>query len=336
MIYPKFLQKFDTIAVSAPSDGKTDKLDLIRLDNAYSKLENIGFKIKEDSNVRVSINARSASALVRAKNILNNFKDKDTKAIISASGGEFLMEILPYIDANVIRNNPTWFCGYSDNTALSFFITTALDIATIYSDNISCFGMDNWHDSVYNFLEVLEGNIIIQNSFSLYQSNYLEYKTGLEGYNLDTKVNWCNLNRQKIRMSGRIVGGCLDVLLNLVGTRYDKVSEFTTRYKDDGIIWFLESCDLTNEQIIRGLWQLKEAGWFSSTKGFIFGRSVFTKTYTNTSYEDAIKTSLEELDVPIIIGADFGHTAPRMTLINGSYAKIKSIDGKGSIEMLLK
>lgn len=336
MIYPKFLQKFDTIAVSAPSDGKTDKLDLIRLDNAYSKLENIGFKIKEDSNVRVSINARSASALVRAKNILNNFKDKDAKAIISASGGEFLMEILPYIDANVIRNNPTWFCGYSDNTALAFFITTALDIATIYSDNISCFGMDNWHDSVYNFLEVLKGNIIIQKSFSMYQSNYLEYKTGLEGYNLDTKVNWCNLNRHKISMSGRLVGGCLDVLLNLVGTRYDKVSEFTTRYKDDGIIWFLESCDLTNEQIIRGLWQLKEAGWFSSTKGFIFGRSVFTKTYTNTSYEDAIKTSLEELDVPIIIGADFGHTVPRMTLINGSYAKIKSIDGKGSIEMLLK
>lgn len=328
--------KFDTIAVSAPSDGKTDKLDLVRLDNAYRKLENFGFKVKEDTNVRMSTNARSASGKVRARNILDNFKDKSVKAIISASGGEFLMEILPYLDVEVIKNNPTWFCGYSDNTALSFYLTTALDIATIYSDNISCFGMEEWHESIYNFLDILRGKAIVQNSFSMCQKEYLKYETGLESYNLDAKVMWKGLESDKIEMRGRLIGGCLDVLLNLVGTRFDKVGQFISRYEDDGIIWYLESCDLTNEQIIRGLWQLKEAFWFKGVNGFVFGRPIVTKTCTNTSYEDAIRTVLGELCVPIIMDADFGHTAPRMTLINGAYAKIKLLDRRGSIEMLVK
>ena len=34
MIYPKFINKKDTIGICAPSDGITNKLKLKRLDNA--------------------------------------------------------------------------------------------------------------------------------------------------------------------------------------------------------------------------------------------------------------------------------------------------------------
>ena len=33
----------------------------------------------------------------------------------------------------------------------------------------------------------------------------------------------------------------MDVLLNLVGTRFDKTKEFVHKYKEDGILWYLES-----------------------------------------------------------------------------------------------
>ena len=33
-------------------------------------------------------------------------------------------------------------------------------------------------------------------------------------------------------------------LINLLGTSFDHVREFNERYSDDGIIWFLEACDL--------------------------------------------------------------------------------------------
>lgn len=337
MIYPKFINKGDSIGVTAPSDGKVDSLDLVRLNNAYLKLENVGFKIVETNNVRCSDKGRSASGKDRAKFLEELFLNDDVKGIISCSGGEFLIEILPFIDFRIIKDNPKWFCGYSDNTGVSFVITTMLDIASMYSDNISCFGMDKWHSSVKGFLEILKGNVIEQNSFSKYQGKYLEYKTGVEGYELDSVVKYKNLyGEDKVEIEGRLIGGCLDVLLCLVGTKYDCVSSFIEKYKDEGMVWFLESCDLSSEQVIRGLWQLREAGWFKYAKGFIFGRPVYRNSSCDISYEAAIRSSLDSLGVPVIVDADFGHTVPRMTLINGSYVSIKSSNGKGNIKMILK
>lgn len=337
MIYPEFITKGKTIGVTAPSDGKTDKLDLVRLDHAYKNLEKLGFKIEETPNVRSSKEGRSTTSKLRAKYLEELFFNSDVKTIISAKGGDFLVEILPYLDFELIKNNPKWFCGFSDNTSISFILTTMFDIASMYSDNISCFGMKPWHKSIYNYLEILKGNIIEQSSFDKYQSNYLEYKTGLESYNLDKLVKWNNLNNEEsITIKGRLIGGCLDVLLNLVGTKYDHVKEFIDKYKNDGIIWFLESCELSSEQLIRGLWQLKEAGWFNYTKGFIFGRPTIEKSYYNISYENAIKESLEDLKVPIITNTCFGHTSPKLTIINGSYALVTSQNNKGNIKMILK
>ena len=48
----------------------------------------------------------------------------------------------------------------------------------------------------------------------------------------------------EIRFSGRLLGGCMDCLVNLLGTRFDKTQDFLEKYKEDGIIWFLEACDL--------------------------------------------------------------------------------------------
>ena len=336
MIYPKFLCKGDIIGVTAPSDGKVDKIDLVRLDNAYSKLESKGYSIMETLNVRKSINGRSSSAKERALQLEELFKNNDIKVIVSANGGEFLIEILPYIDFRIIKNNPKWFCGYSDNTGISFVITTMLDIASIYSDNIASFGMNRWHSSINNYLNILEGNINEQKSYNKYQDGYNKYVTGLEGYNLTKDVYWKNIPNIDINISGRFIGGCLDILLSLVGTKYDCVDKFINKYKDDGIIWYLESCDLNCEGVVRGLWQLKEAGWFKYVKGFIFGRPATKSSVYDISYEDSVMSVLKELKVPVILDADFGHIPPRMTLINGSYVEITSCNGKGSINTILK
>ena len=337
MIYPKFLKEGSVIGVTAPSGGKTEKLDLVRLDNAYDKLKELGYRIKETSSVRYSVNGRSNTDIKRACELEELYNDKKVDVIVSASGGEFMMEILPCLNFDVIRKNHKWFCGFSDNTTLGFILPTMFDIASIYGANISSFGMDKWHVSVCNYLEVLKGNIIVQRSFNKYQSNYQEYVTGLESYDLNEDVYWKNLfGEDSIKLEGRFIGGCLDVLLTLVGTKYDKVDRFINKYKNEGIIWFLESCDLSSEQIIRGLWQLKEAGWFKYSKGFVFGRTITKKTCTDTSYEDAIKISLKELNVPVIIDTDFGHTDPKLTLINGCYVEIISKKGKGEMKQILK
>lgn len=134
--------------------------------------------------------------------------------------------------------------------------------------------MEKWHKSLENNLKILEGKKIIQNSFKKYQDSFQEYITGTESYILNRKVEWINAKSEpKIELNGRILGGCLDILVSLVGTKFDNVKEFIKKYNEDKIIWCFDNCELSSEGVIRGLWQLKQAGWFENVAGFIFGRT---------------------------------------------------------------
>ncbi len=337
MLYSTNIKKGDTIGVTATSDGNIDKIKIKRLDNAIKNFEERGYTIKETPNVRSSYKGRSSSKEQRAKEFMKLVEDKNIAAIITARGGDFLLEILPYIDFEKIRKNPKWIQGFSDTTGLGFCVTTICDIATIYAENFGDFGMENWHTCLENNLKILEGKEIIQESFKEYQSMFQDYKIGLETYKLDKKVEWKNAqNEEKIELNGRILGGCIDILVSLVGTKFDKVKEFIEKYKNDKIVWFFDNCELTSEGILRGLWQLKEAGWFSNISGFIFGRTMTRSSCYGISFEEAVKEVLQELNVPIILEADIGHLPPQFTIINGAIVHIVSKDGKGKIDFTLK
>lgn len=336
MIYPKFLKERDTIGVTAPSDGVIDSTKVNRLNNAIKNMENLNFKIIETKNVRTSIKGSSSSINERAKQLIELYLNDEVKMIMCVAGGEFLLEILPFLDFDIIKNNPKWLQGFSDPTGLLFTITTNLDIATIYSDNFCSFGMEPWHQSLKNNIEILKGNLITQNSFSKYEER-IQYVSGLEPYYLINDVKWENLfQEKKIEITGRIIGGCIDILSELFGTRFDKTLEFIEKYKDDGIIWYFDNCELTSEGLIRTLWKFKDNGWFKYTKGIIFGRSATESSSLDISLKEAVKHSLGNLKVPIIMNADIGHVSPRMTIINGALAKIVSESGKGSITFELK
>lgn len=336
MIYPKFLNDKDVIGVTAPSDGIVEDIDIYRLENAIKKFEKLNYKIKETKDVRTSKQGKSATGKVQAEELEELYKDKEVKAIICASGGDFLLEMLSEIDWDIIRNNPKWIQGYSDPTVLLYVITTNLDIATIYADNFKAFGMEKWHESLNNNIEILKGNILSQESFELYEGERQERITGKEGYNLNTKVKWENMNREKIDIRGRMIGGCIDILSELFGTRFDKTKDFIEKYKQDGIIWYFDNCELTSEQLIRTLWKMKDNGWFENTNGIVFGRSGLEKSCYGISFKDTIQRCLGDLNIPIIINTDIGHVSPRMTIINGAVAHIISENNKGKIEFILE
>lgn len=337
MIYPKFIKEQGTIGVTAPSRGITNELDLKRLESAIKNINEKGFNVIETENVRTDNLGRSSSKEERAKQLESLFLDKKVDAIISASGGDFLMEMIPYLNYEVIKNNPKWFQGYSDPTWLTYTITTNLDIATIYSNNFKSFGMNPWHKSLEINLEMLKGDLINQKSFEKYELYKKNQETGLEDYNLTEKVKWKIITGEKeVAIKGRMIGGCLDVINEIYGTNYDKTQEFLEKYQNDGIIWYLENYSLTSEDLTRVLWKLNDKGYFKYTKGIIFGRSLNYQSFYNLSFEETIKSSLKDLKVPIITEADFGHLSPRMTIINGAIAEIKVKNDQGEISFILK
>lgn len=335
MIYPKFLNEQDAIGITAPSDGIIEKTDIYRLNNAIKKFESLNYNIKETNDVRNSFKGKSATSKIQAKELEELYLDDSVKCIICTSGGDFLLEMLSELNFQTIKNHPKWLQGYSDPTGLLYTITTNLDIATIYADNFKSFGMEIWHKSLNNNLEILKGNIVEQNSFKEYESQRYERIIGNEGYKLDSEVKWENINCEIVDVKGRIIGGCIDILTELFGTRFDKTKEFIEKYKEDGIIWYFDNCELTIENLIRTLWKFKDNGWFDNTNGIIFGRSVIEKSCYDIPFKEAILRVLEDLKIPIIINADIGHVSPRMTIINGAIAYIKSKNGKGKISFEL-
>ena len=328
MNIPDFIKKGDIIGVTAPSAGFTEQVDLTKLESAKFNLSEKGYEVIETENVRKCEKGRSSTGKKRAEEFLSLIRNEEVRYILSASGGDFLMEMLEYLYYELIKANPKWIQGYSDNTGLIYPITTICDMATVYSGNVGDYGMSLWHEGVKNNLKLLEGKNIEQKEFDLFENEYVKKVTGYEGYNLTDKVKYEFVSENKSEnFTGRLLGGCLDVLIMLCGTKYDKTAEFVRKYKEDGIIWYLESFDLSSARIQCALWQLKEAGWFEGAKGFLFGRPCFFREEYETDFNEAVKTALDSLNLPIITGCDIGHRPPRITMINGLMAEI-SFDGK--------
>lgn len=333
MIFPKWIKKGDCIGVTACSAGKTEPVDLVRLDNAARQLELRGYRVLETPDVRKNEKGRSAPARVRAEQLHSLVRNPEVTWVIQACGGDYLAEMLSFADFEEIKRNPKWYQGYSDPTGLLFSVTTNCDLATVYAGNFADFGMEKWHRSLEENVALLEGASLIQRSFPMYRNGFVERVTGYEDFKEDTPVRWECKQRTAV-LSGRLLGGCLDVLLDLVGTRFDKTAEWCNRYKEDGILWYLESFALSAERLTCGLWHLKEAGWFEHAGGFVFGRPAFFSGDNGVTYREAVESVLGELDLPIVYEADIGHKAPRMTMINGAKGRFTVEDGRGEFLLL--
>ena len=157
-------------------------------------------------------------------------------------------------------------------------------------------------------------------------------ETPLEPYHITEPMILKKYPDQDTVFEGRLLGGCLDCLVNLKGTEFDKTTEFIEKYKEDGILWFLEACELNVFSIRRAIWQLDHAGWFQYTKGFLIGRPMmFDQPAMGLDQYHAVTDLLAKYQVPVIMDVDLGHLHPAMPLITGSYANVR-VEGN-SIEI---
>ncbi|WP_309633656.1 LD-carboxypeptidase [Aeromicrobium sp. SORGH_AS_0981] len=71
----------------------------------------------------ISDDGRSAgTAAQRAEDLHGAFLDPDVSVVMSAVGGLASHELLPHLDADLLRSHPTAFVGRSDNTFLNAFL----------------------------------------------------------------------------------------------------------------------------------------------------------------------------------------------------------------------
>lgn len=341
MNYPEFLKENGTIGFVAPSFGCAIEPYKTAFGNALKKFKNNNFSVQlgkccyDNCGVGISNEPKAC-----AEDFMQMYKSKSNNILLSCGGGELMNEILDYIDfQEFIANKPKWFMGYSDNTNLTFLLTTIADVASIYGINAPNFGMEKWHKCVEDAFQLIQGKRTVFSNYDLWEKESLKSETNpLASYNVTEKFElktYPVLN--DVQFEGRLIGGCLDVLSNLCGTRFDKVTDFIKKYKEDGFVWFLESCDLNVFDMRRALWRLKQCGWFQHVRGFLIGRPYkFDEPIMNLDRHSAVIDVLKEYNVPIIMDLDIGHIAPTMPMICGSIGKINVENNSITINMLLK
>ena len=96
MIYPKWLEPGDTIGVTAPSAGiREEKLE--NFDVSMNHLRENGYNVQETASVRSGLIA-SAPGEVRGREFMELVENDEIDMIYCAAGGEFLIEMLPYLN----------------------------------------------------------------------------------------------------------------------------------------------------------------------------------------------------------------------------------------------
>ena len=340
MRYPAFLEKSDTIGFVAPSFGCSIEPYKSAFANALRKFQALGHEAVLGPNVYESSGTGiSASPESCGRELTEGFLSEESQALISCGGGELMCEILDHVDFERIRNaQPKWYMGYSDNTNFTFLLNTLCDMASIYGPCAPSFGMEPWHEAVEDAWALLHGEKTVFTGYPLFEKESLkDEEHPLEPYHVTEPrqirvyapdregSGQLQLTDEPVEISGRLTGGCMDILVNLLGTKYDRVRDFTERYRNDGIIWFLEACDLNVFGIRRAVWQMQHAGWFGHVKGFLIGRPLcFGQEMMNLDQYRAVTDLLAGYGVPVIMDLDIGHMPPMIPVVSGAKASIKA------------
>lgn len=344
MRYPDFLRPGDTVGFIAPSFGCATEPYVSCFKEAVSRFHDMGYKTVFGPNCFASEGIGKSNTPEKCGEEINDFlASGNYSAVISVGGGETMCEDLPFVDFDAIRvARPEWFMGYSDNTNLTFTLPVLCDTAAVYGPNAPAFGARTLHTSLTDALSLLRGEKLSFESYPAWEYESLKSEEDpLAPYNLTepngtVAVSGDGSRGRPVSFSGRLIGGCLDSLINLAGTPWGNAASFVDRYASDGIIWFVEACDLMTMGIRRALWQLRSAGWFKHVSGFIVGRPFeINDRFGSEGPQEAVLAALGDLGVPIILDADLGHLPPSMPLISGACAQVSASDGSMKVEHFL-
>ncbi|MBC7639000.1 MAG: LD-carboxypeptidase [Rhodoferax sp.] len=327
MRYPRPLLPGDTIGVTAPSSGVDARLRP-RLDHNIAWLRDRGFEVRVGECLNGD-RVVSAPKEQRADELMAVLHDPDVRAIVPPWGGELGIDLLDQLDWTELGTlEPTWTVGYSDSCAWLLPLTLLLGWGTIHGTNL----MDTAYDvpaGLKHWTEIASGaGPVVQRGHGRFRGEgWDDWATDptIDTMSLDREGSWSLVGGGGLDVSGRLVGGCIEVVSALAATRFGDVAAFGREYADDGLIVFLEAAEDDSYAIARHLHSLRLAGWFDDATAIVVGRTA-APGHDDLSQHEAVRDALGMLDIPIVLDVECGHVQPFLPLVTGSLARLV-IDG---------
>lgn len=327
LLKPKRLQPGDRVATVSTSWGGAGDHDLRwRYEQGVKRLEEVfGLEVIPMPNSLRGTDYVYEHPEARAQDLMDAFKDPDIKAIIANIGGSDSIRLLPYIDFEIIRNNPKIFMGYSDTTIPHLYCLKA-GISSFFGPSILVDFAENVEMHSYTI------DMIRRTLFSDEPIGEIEPPKEWTSEHLEWKEEYKNIKRKmqsnhgyevlqgKGSVQGRLMGGCIEVLEFAKGT--DIWPE--KKYWENSVLFFETSEEKPSpDLVISWLRNYAAQGILQSAKGIIFAKPK-DETYYD-EYKEAILTVMKEYDLtdlPILYNLCFGHTEPKFIVPYGTMAEI--------------
>lgn len=307
-IIPQLLKSGDEVRVIAPSVGiKIISADTRKI--AKERFEAMGLKVSFGTNTTDDNFDMLGSTSIerRAADINEAFADKNVKAIFTIIGGFNSNQLLPFLDYELIKNNPKIICGYSDITALLNGIYAKTGLIGFYGPHYSSIGMLKGNEYTLDYLQKLlfegKGEIVPSTEWSD-DAWYLDQ----ENREFIKNEGWWIL--QDGSAKGELAGGNLCTYILLQGTPYQ------ANFAKDTIL-MVEDCNyslMDDKEFLRNLQAVAQRDDFANVRALLIGRFQKKSDISREKLEFIINSIPQLRGMPIIANIDFGHTTPIATL----------------------
>ena len=289
----KRLNPGDCIGVVSPSNPVVEVIAK-QYNTGIRRLHELGYQVIEGKHIHTKSWGYAASPQEKAEDINAMFANPQVNAIMCTEGGITANACLPYLDLEIITNNPKIFIGISDITVLLNSIHAKTGLITFHgADVIWGFGND-------------------QHPYELEEFNQSLHNARMEPIPNRDGAKCIRPGKA----TGKLLGGNINCLLKLVGTPY--WPNFS------GAILAIEAIGVPAASFDHMFQQLKQMGLFDQINGIITGFIDGTDNNKESQFtmEEVLLRIVEEFHFPILKTNNFGHNCPNTTLPIGAMMHI--------------
>lgn len=292
LLRPPAVQSGAGISVIAPASFAQQE----RVDGGLEALRALGFAPSlGDNALERGPQFFAGTPQQRLADLHAAFADETTSAIACLRGGYGSNYLLDMLDLELIGKHPKPFFAYSDLTGIQLRLLDQLGLTAFHGPMVAAdFYLE---DGVHldSFQAALAG-----------QPYSVGAAEGLRALKPGTAT-------------GTLYGGCLSILVSLLGTPYEPRTE--------GKLLFLEDTGEMPFQVDRMLWQLRQAGKLEGVPGIVFGEMLdcVSPGAPPELIEEVILRVFEDFDGPIGYGLRSGHVSRgNVTLTFGVEAELEA------------
>lgn len=327
-VKPRHLVPGDTVAVVSPSWGGPSLYPHV-YDHGLAVLRDWGLEVREFPSARAPAERLQRDPRLRADDLGAAFADPSIRAIVPSIGGDDSIRLLPLLDEAVITANPKILMGFSDTTTL-LVAGRRLGMVTFHGPSIMAgfsqmTGLPPAYRTHVHEMLFEPRSTYVYVPYDIYAEGYPHWRdpaTVGQVNPLRRDDGWHVLQGAG-RVTGELLGGCLEVLDWLRGTSAWPVGD-----EWSGRLLFFEPSEekptpLRVERILRSF---GVQGIFDRVTGVLVGRARDHSAEEKAALEAAIRGVVAEEfgrpDLPIVANLPFGHTDPQWVLPLGVQAEL--------------